>query len=784
MAGPPSYSHPHLELSRSGPVTQRRRPPRWGSATPMEDPVGHGRRLGDRLREMRGTPDAIIGGCDPRLLIKLEMSEKKNLQNIAKALGGVEIVSQEAETLVLAFATEEQLENFEARLRSLVEGRTIKYKDVVYAIQDLDHWTPENRKGWALRGAGFPDQAHFFLDTELWQRPKGAEAEIQRSAFRNWLEVNGGKIIDAVAQPHLTKYRIDCTQVLADRLLLHRDVRTIDLPPRYSLERALLSTDIHDLVETPPPPLQSPGIVVLDSGLTTGHPLLSSAVGDSQSFISIEGTDNTDGHGTSVGGIALYDDIAECVRNGQFIPDLRLFSGRVFDEGNSNDPLLMENQVEKAVRYFVDEYEGRIFNLSYGDLNKPYEGRHVAGLAVTLDSLSREYGVLFVVPTGNYDGEKDEPDDWHAEYPLYLTGESSALLDPAPALNVLTVGSIARYDQNPRWPNDPAYVPVARPDQPSPFTRCGPSVNGSLKPDLVDYGGNLLIDSRPENRPMTGQQGVGELSLSYNFAAGQLFKEVSGTSFAAPRVANAAARILAEWPSASANLCRAMLVAHASTPRACQELFTGDREALDAVTGYGLIDRSGLYRSLDERVTLLAEEKLENQQHHFYELPIPPEFWLGGQRLRELTVALAYCPAVRTTRMDYRAAKISFKLVQADSLDEVTDWFNAAVDDEDLDRIPERSTGRRFSEEKRSKGTVQASTWTFKKATAELRRSSWFVVISRNDPVWGESFSSQRESYALAVILSDQETHQLQLGVKSLYASVEEQLSARARARA
>ena len=483
MAGPPSYSHPHLELSRSGPVTQRRRPPRWGSATPMEDPVGHGRRLGDRLREMRGTPDAIIGGCDPRLLIKLEMSEKKNLQNIAKALGGVEIVSQEAETLVLAFATEEQLENFEARLRSLVEGRTIKYKDVVYAIQDLDHWTPENRKGWALRGAGFPDQDHFFLDTELWQRPKGAEAEIQRSAFRNWLEVNGGKIIDAVAQPHLTKYRIDCTQVLADRLLLHRDVRTIDLPPRYSLERALLSTDIHDLVETPPPPLQSPGIVVLDSGLTTGHPLLSSAVGDSQSFISIEGTDNTDGHGTSVGGIALYDDIAECVRNGQFIPDLRLFSGRVFDEGNSNDPLLMENQVEKAVRYFVDEYEGRIFNLSYGDLNKPYEGRHVAGLAVTLDSLSREYGVLFVVPTGNYDGEKDEPDDWHAEYPLYLTGESSALLDPAPALNVLTVGSIARYDQNPRWPNDPAYVPVARPDQPSPFTRCGPSVNGSLKPD-------------------------------------------------------------------------------------------------------------------------------------------------------------------------------------------------------------------------------------------------------------------------------------------------------------
>ena len=81
------------------------------------------------------------------------------------------------------------------------------------------------------------------------------------------------------------------------------------------------------------------------------------------------------------------------------------------------------------------------------------------------------------------------------------------------------------------------------------------------------------------------------------------------------------------------------------------------------MTGYGLIDRSGLNQSLDERVTLLAEEQIENQQHHFYELPIPPEFWQRGQPPRELTVALAYCPAVRTARMDYRAAIVSCKLV-------------------------------------------------------------------------------------------------------------------------
>lgn len=63
------------------------------------------------------------------------------------------------------------------------------------------------------------------------------------------------------------------------------------------------------------------------------------------------------------------------------------------------------------------------------------------------------------------------------------------------------------------------------------------------------------------------RQGVGELSISRDFATARPFAEVSGTSFAAPRVANAAARIFAEHPDASADLCRAMLVAHARMVR-------------------------------------------------------------------------------------------------------------------------------------------------------------------------------------------------------------------------
>ena len=157
----------------------------------------------------------------------------------------------------------------------------------------------------------------------------------------------------------------------------------------------------------------------------------------------------------------------------------------------------------------------------------------MAGLAVTLDALSRELDVLFVVPTGNYEGDDTGPGDWGAEYPGYLTADASTLLDPAPALSALTVGSLARNERNSRWPNDPGYRPVARSDQPSPFTRHGPSVNDAIKPDIVDYGGNMMLDARAGSRPMNGAHGAGELSTSHRFAAGQPFAEDSGTSFAA-----------------------------------------------------------------------------------------------------------------------------------------------------------------------------------------------------------------------------------------------------------
>lgn len=780
MADPES-NHPHLELRREEPVTERRPRKGFPPTEPPGDPRRHGEILGTRLRAARAAAEEDLGGTDDRRLIKIELKEKVSPEDVAKAASGIQIVSQEEGMLILAFATEEQLDEFAAKLASLAAGGHVTYRALLYALQGFDRWTPEDRTGWALKRDGFPDAEPFLLDAELWPIERGNDLSRSRAAFQSWVADKNGSVVDSVRQPYLTIYRIRCARTLADDLLRHRDVRLVDLPPRIGLERALVFTDVQELGDVPAPPADAPGIVVLDSGLVAGHPLLAPAVGDAQSFLAGESEADEHGHGTFVSGIALYDDVAECIRNRSFVPELRLFSGRILDDRNEGDPRLIENQVDEAVRYFVDNYDCRIFNLSYGDRNKPYQGRHVSGLAVTLDALSRELDVLFVVPTGNYNGEDVGPGDWRAGYPRYLTGETSTLLDPAPALNALTVGSLARYERgmpNQSWPDDPAYRPVAGSDQPSPFTRRGPSVNEAIKPDLVDYGGNMLVDVRAGGRPMAGRQGAGELSAAHDFATGRLFGEDSGTSFAAPRVANAAARILGEMPGAGVNLCRALLVSHARTPPACTDLFADDGSALRNLTGYGLVDRSALYRSMENHVTLWAEESIEDRHHHFYEVPVPGEFWSQGRREREVTMALAFRPPVRTTRIDYRAVSISFKFIQAGSLDEVARSFNVAVDRDTAPNIKERDSGRRITETDRSRGTVQASTWKFERPSRAMRESSWFVVVTRNDPAWGANLSSEREPYALAVVLADRFAER-----PRLYTRIEARLRERIRVR-
>ncbi len=767
-------SYGHLKLVREQ-ARATVRPPRGfpRDASPV-DAAMHAVNLIDSLDAAQTAGDSIIQGYDQRRLLTIKLREKIQPEKVRRAVNNIELVSQEQDKLILAFASKEQLDEFQSRLRAFSNGHSITYEKIILSLSAIDIWTANDRMGWSLREKGFPNKETILLDITLWPLDKPTEARKMQDSFEQWIRENSGVIVDSVKKPYLILYRIRCSSKFAEQCLQYRDVRHVDLPPEVGLEQHVVFTSIQDLDMIPEPPAGSPGIVVLDSGVVPGHPVLAPAMGDSQSFLPNRSPWDSHGHGTFVCGIALYDDVSKSIHSRKFIPRLRLFSGRLLDGHNQGNPKLIENQVEEAVQYFTREYGCKVFNFSYGNRNKPYKGGHLSGLSVTLDMLSREYDILFVIPTGNRDFHPSPTGDLPSSDPEYFTADEAGLIDPSPALNVLTVGRIARYDKSQSAQDRLNARPAVRSRQPSPFTRHGPSINGAIKPEIVDYGGNLAVDSLT-NR--VRKDGLGELSISHEFSKRRPFCTDVGTSFSAPRVAHVAARILGEIPTASVDLCRAILVAHARIPQPCSDLFAQEGP-LRSVVGYGLVDRTALYRSLENYVTLWIEEKIGKSQHHLFRIPIPEEFWSLPRRDRQLTVSLAYRTNVRNTRIDYRGEMIHFKLIQADSVNQILGSLGTSSTSQDVGTMSERSSGRSVTHRIRSKGTVQASTWSFRQPSSTVRSQEFYIVVTRWDPTWYRDYSREELPYALVTALSDRANQ-----TSRLYTQVKAELQSRVRSR-
>ena len=772
-------AYEHLRLEKEAPLTERHRRRGFGAAAPA-DPRGHGSALLRSFDLARRELQQDIGGFDDRKLLKIRLREGERQLPDFELIPGLEIVSQEENTVVLAFASEAGLAEVEARLSTLARVGAVTRKELLYVIDGFDCWTADDRLGAALREIGLPETDRFVLDVELWPQDQPARREALMVSFRIWYEQLGMERLDHLVSTSLLMVRLRCSNGQTDQLLRHRDIRTVDLPPRNGLSINVVLTDVNQFPLAVEPDGTAPVVAVLDSGIVTGHPLLGAAVGDVQGYILPHRLpeDSAPWHGTFVSGLAVYGDVEARIKSGSFIPELRLLSGKVFNHDGDDQTEFVENAVERAVRDFNDQYGCKVFNLSYGDLNKVYGGRHIRGLGYTLDRLTRELGILFVVSTGNLQITA-LPDDARGSFPDYLLEETSRLIDPATALNVLTVGGVARYEatrEAQRYPNAIEAIPIAQGGHPFPLTRRGPSIGGAIKPDLVEHAGNVASLRQPGRFQ---HRGLGIISLHGGFAAGHAFTEDVGTSFAAPLIANKAGLLLRELPDATPNLLRAVMGAHAAWPTASEKLLNPDsdavgREKLAKLVGYGQVDDAALLRSLDSAVTLLTEETIANERCQFFEVPLPEELWSNGRRSREVSVALAYSPAVKTTRLDYRMTKLRFTVVAANDIEEVS----LAFTHNRTKGMPERTTGRWISGEDRQAGTLQVSRWTFRQRPREKKL---FVVITRQDAAWSD-VADLEESYALCIAIKDRDNAESQLYIQVralLHARV--QLRARAR---
>ncbi len=247
-------------------------------------------------------------------------------------------------------------------------------------------------------------------------------------------------------------------------------------------------------------------VAVLDTGIDTDHPDLTGKTVVSKDFTETGGVEDGHGHGTHVASIITGNGAAS---GGQFrgvAPDVSLAVGKVLDDSGWGT----DDSVLAGMRWAAAESGAKVVNMSLG--SDPTDGQDPMSVAV--NTLSREYGTLFVIAAGNF-------------------GRDGTVASPAAADDALTVGSVSKSDE------------------PSDFSSRGPRLgDGAAKPEISAPGGGIVA-ARPAGVPPLGEP----VSDGY--------QSLDGTSMAAPHVAGAAAILAQQHPDWAGPALKSALVSSA-----------------------------------------------------------------------------------------------------------------------------------------------------------------------------------------------------------------------------
>ncbi|MBS0220803.1 MAG: S8 family peptidase [Proteobacteria bacterium] len=579
----------------------------------------------------------------------------------------------------------------------------------------------------------------------------------------DYAAARGAEELDRYIGPSITLVRLRCDGDVIRTLLGVEDVQEIDFPavPDATTGNAI------DRALTELPPLgpvadDAPLVGIIDSGITD-HPLIEDIIAGAIAVPESLGTADDFGHGTRVAGIAVFGDLRGQLAAGTLERGARLCAAKVVDRnGAFPERRLTPSQMREAVTRLNQEFGCRIFVIALGDRSRIYDGGKVGPWAATLDELVAELDVVIIVSAGNRSPRSgNRIEQAVTEYPSYLTEETNRLFEPAGAINVVTVGSLAHNEGlEERIADSVGVRTITRTAEPSPFTRVGPGIRGAIKPDLVDIGGTLIYD--PVVQRLRGGEDLAEagvLSL-HNRPVDRLFSAGSGTSYSAPLVAFKAAQILGRFPNSSANLIRALLAIGATVPAAATaRLQLLGTEAERAICGHGQTDLERAAFSDDSRVVLYAEDELEVDHFAVYQIPIPEDFQTERGR-RTIRVSLAYDPPVRHTRRDYAGNSIGFRLIRGCEPDFIFEHFRRRVVSEE-GPFPEMEN--RFNcnltpnPTLREKSSLQLATATFQRDVS--RYGDTYYLVVRCAGGWAVDVGRQR--FAVVVEIAHEAEVQL-----------------------
>lgn len=624
---------------------------------------------------------------------------------------------------VVAFADDPQLAAFLERVRAYRaagdDAESAPYEGFVDVLDSIRAYGPQDRLTQRIEArrseVGPGDELDVHLD--LWHPGDIQLANAWVRETSEAIQSADGEVLDTYLNHRsgLLLIRARIPEPALDDLAQVDEIALIDGLPRFPPSRAhAKQASLDDLPRVLSPASDAPLVGIVDSGVQSAHPLLAGAVYDATTLSSEFGDgEDEHGHGTRIAGLLLHGPLDDVLDIDVLPPPLcRLMSVRVLGSDNCFPAnVVWEAEVERAIRHCAEQ-GARVICLSIGDPDTAYEGARSTPVAALIDELSRELRVVIVVPTGNvqtaaYLSPGDQ--DGGSYVDAMVQSDQTTMLDPAPATTALTVGALApdALAGAARASFAATRRALGEGGWPSPFSRHGPGIDASVKPELSAPGGSLAMDL--EFGSVVEDDALGIVSSSGKSSDRILDIDI-GTSYAAPLVARVAGAVTATYPEFKANLVRALTLLGSSEPRyldAIASIPKRDRDKLQFSTvGYGEPRLSETITSTPHRAILVAEDEIRVDSTMLYEVPVPTSFQASGGA-RGIDIALAFDPLTRARRLDYAATKMKFWLVRGMSAEEISEVFTSADQDalEELESLEAQDADEQAGDETEERRT-------------------------------------------------------------------------------
>ncbi|RJP58782.1 MAG: peptidase S8 [Candidatus Auribacter fodinae] len=475
-------------------------------------------------------------------------------------------------------------------------------------------------------------------------------------------------------------------------------------------------------------------VLILDTGVNNGHPLLQPLLRDEdcQAVDPAWGTHDHHGHGTLMAGVIAYDDLKRCLESSLAI-DIghTLESVKILPPGGKN----------------LEELWGDITaqSISLAEIKRPNKQRVICMAVSAQDTRDKGRpsswsGMVDSLASGAQDGVSrlillcaGNNEFYLGNYPNEQLTDS--IHDPAQSWNALTVGAFTELDTL----SDPdlnGYHPVAPKGGLSPFSTTSLlwEDRWPIKPEIMMEGGNTATD---DNGFTTECDDLSLLSIHFH-PNQQLFFPFNMTSAATAKAAWFAAQIQVKYPDFWPETIRALMVHSAEWTEQMQRQFLngtakGDYRELIRTCGYGMPDLDRALYSASNSLTLIAQAEIQpykkddqvpvkTKDMHFYELPWPKDILLSlpPDTEVEMRITLSYFikpgPGEKGWKDRYRYPSHLLRFALNSSGEEKSKFIkriNQAAREEDEEKIGTKSPTDKWvlGQKQRDKGSIHSDIW-------------------------------------------------------------------------